>query len=77
MQDIAKVEDSVENEEARAEYNGQRSIILNVQKQPDANTVEVIDEIRKLLPTFEQVLPPTIKHQHSVRPFRVDPRKRA
>ena len=43
LQDIAKVEDSVENEEARAEFNGMRSIIVSVQRQPDANTVAVTD----------------------------------
>jgi HAE1 family hydrophobic/amphiphilic exporter-1 len=61
LQDIASVVDSVENEEARAEYNGKRSIILSIQRQPDANTVAVTDAIRKLIPTFETVLPPTIK----------------
>ena len=44
------VEDSVENDEARAEFNGMRSIIVSVQRQPDANTVAVTDAIHKLLP---------------------------
>ncbi len=61
LQDIATVVDSVENEEARAEYNGKRSIILSVQRQPDANTVEVTESIRRLIPTFEAILPPTVK----------------
>ena len=37
IQDVAKVEDSVENEEARAEFNAMRSIIVSVQRQPDAS----------------------------------------
>src|SRR5262245_59530004 len=61
MQDIAKVEDSVENEEARTEFNGVRSIIVSVQRQPDANTVAVTDAIHGLLPRFHEELPPTIK----------------
>ena len=61
LQDVANVADSVENEEARAEYNGKRSIILSIQRQPDANTVAVTTAIRKLIPTFESVLPPTIR----------------
>ena len=61
LQDIARVEDSVENEEARAEFNGQRSIIVSVQRQPDANTVDVTDAVHGLLPQFRQDLPPTIK----------------
>jgi HAE1 family hydrophobic/amphiphilic exporter-1 len=61
LADIARVEDSVENEEQRAEFNGVRSIIVNVQRQPDANTVEVTDAVRALIPQFERELPPTIK----------------
>jgi HAE1 family hydrophobic/amphiphilic exporter-1 len=61
LQDIAKVEDSVENEEARAEFNGQRSIIVAVERQPDANTVAVTDAVHKALPEFQRLLPPTVK----------------
>jgi len=61
LEDIAKVEDSVENEEARTEFNGMRSIIVSVQRQPDANTVAVTDAIHKLLPRFQEELPPTVK----------------
>jgi len=61
LQDIARVDDSVENEEARAEFDGVRSIIVSVQRQPDANTVEVTDAVTKLLPSFRADLPPTIK----------------
>ncbi len=61
LQDIARVEDSVENEEARAEYDGMRSIIVSVQRQPDANTVAVTDAIHELLPRFREELPPTIQ----------------
>jgi HAE1 family hydrophobic/amphiphilic exporter-1 len=60
LEDVAEVVDSVENEEARAEFNGKRSIVLSVQRQPDANTVEVTDKVRALIPTFRQILPPTI-----------------
>src|SRR5581483_4020299 len=61
LQDIARVEDSVENEEARAEYDGMRSIIVSVQREPDANTVAVTDAIHELLPRFREELPPTIQ----------------
>ncbi len=60
LQDIARVEDSVENEEARAEFNGERSIIVSVQRQPDANTVAVTEGVKGLLPQFRIELPPTI-----------------
>jgi HAE1 family hydrophobic/amphiphilic exporter-1 len=60
LQDVAQVVDSVENEEARAEFNGKRSIIVSVQRQPDANTVEVTNGVKKLVPRFQRELPPTI-----------------
>jgi hydrophobic/amphiphilic exporter-1 (mainly G- bacteria), HAE1 family len=60
LQDIASVEDSVENDQARAEFNGTRSIILSVQRQPDANTVAVTDAIHKAIPEFQRLLPPTV-----------------
>jgi HAE1 family hydrophobic/amphiphilic exporter-1 len=61
LQDIAKVEDSVEIEESRAEFNAMRSIIVSIQRQPDANTVAVTDAVRNILPQFEREMPPTIK----------------
>jgi HAE1 family hydrophobic/amphiphilic exporter-1 len=61
LQDVANVLDSVENDEARAEFNGTRSIILSVQRQPDANTVAVTDAINAALPDFQRLLPPTVK----------------
>ncbi|MGH6967987.1 MAG: efflux RND transporter permease subunit [Stellaceae bacterium] len=57
LQDVATVADSVENDQVAAWYNGHRSIILGVQKQPDANTIEVVDSIKHLLPVFEAQLP--------------------
>jgi HAE1 family hydrophobic/amphiphilic exporter-1 len=61
LKDIAKVEDSVEDDEARTEFNGVRSIIVSVQRQPDANTVAVTDAVHQMLPEFDRLLPPTIK----------------
>ncbi len=60
LEDVAEVVDSVENEEARAEYNSKRSIILSIQRQPDSNTVAVTEAIRAMIPTFKSVLPPTV-----------------
>jgi len=61
LMDVARVDDSVENEEARAEFNGVRSIIVSIQRQPDANTVAVTDAVKKLLPQFRAEMPPTIE----------------
>jgi HAE1 family hydrophobic/amphiphilic exporter-1 len=55
--DVAKVIDSVENYQQASWYDGARSIVLAVQRQPDANTVEVVDRVKALIPTFESQLP--------------------
>src|SRR5262245_60426268 len=61
LQDIASVEDSVENDEALAELDATRSIILSINRQPDANTVAVTDAINAAIPEFQRLLPPTVK----------------
>jgi hydrophobic/amphiphilic exporter-1 (mainly G- bacteria), HAE1 family len=60
LSDIAKVVDSVENEEVAAWYNGARTITLSVYRQPGANTVEVVDSVLALLPVLRASLPPAI-----------------
>ncbi len=55
--DLAVVSDSVEDNQTASWYNGTRAIILGVFRQPDANTVAVVDRIKALLPSFESQLP--------------------
>jgi len=59
--DLATVADSVENNQTASWYNGTRAIILGVFRQPEANTVEVVDRIKALLPSFESQLPRAAK----------------
>jgi HAE1 family hydrophobic/amphiphilic exporter-1 len=61
LKDVADVEDSYQSVTAAGSYNGERSIVLLVQRQPNANTVQVVDAVRELLPRFEQQLPASIK----------------
>ncbi|QJD99667.1 efflux RND transporter permease subunit [Massilia forsythiae] len=61
LKDVAEVEDSYQSTKAYGAYNGERSIVLLVQRQPDANTVEVVDRVRHLLPRFQSQLPASIK----------------
>ena len=35
-------------------FNGTRSIVLAVQRQPDANTVDVVDRVKALVPQFQR-----------------------
>ncbi len=60
LQDLGRVIDSVENNKMIAWMDGVRGVILAVQRQPGANTVEVVDRIKKLMPAFRQEIPPAI-----------------
>ena len=55
--DIATVSDSTDNINQHTEINGQPAIVLAVQRQPDANTVAVVDAIRAKIPEIEASLP--------------------
>ena len=60
LKDVATVEDSFQSVKAAGSYNGERSIVLLVQRQPDANTVQVVDGVRALLPRFQSQLPASV-----------------
>ncbi|HTO83471.1 MAG TPA: multidrug efflux RND transporter permease subunit [Methylomirabilota bacterium] len=59
--EIAHIIDGVENNRTAGWYNGTRSITLAIQRQPDANTVEVVDGIKALLPTLRAQIPAAIE----------------
>jgi len=61
LEQLGNVLDSVQNDKTAAWFNGSRAVILAVLRQPGANTVEVVDNIRKLLPQFRQELPASVK----------------
>jgi HAE1 family hydrophobic/amphiphilic exporter-1 len=60
LRDVAEVEDSYLSVKAAGFYNGERSIVLLVQRQPNANTVQVVDAVRALLPRFKAQLPESV-----------------
>ena len=60
LQDIGKVFDSVENDKAAAWYNNVRGIVLAIQRQPGTNTIEVVNSIKKLFPSFKELLPASV-----------------
>ncbi|MFH1108482.1 MAG: efflux RND transporter permease subunit [Planctomycetota bacterium] len=60
LKEIAQVEDSVENDKAAAWLVDKRGIVLSIQRQPGTNTVEVVDRIRSLLPSFRAQLPASV-----------------
>ena len=55
--DVANAVDGVENDKVASWLNGKRAILLAVQRQPDANTVEVVDRATALLAAIRQELP--------------------
>src|SRR4051794_12044488 len=55
--EVTRVIDSVANNQTASWYDGSRAIILAVQRQPDANTVAVVDAVKKMLPEFQNELP--------------------
>jgi hydrophobic/amphiphilic exporter-1 (mainly G- bacteria), HAE1 family len=61
LEEVARVTDSVENDKVASWYSGTRAIVLTVQRQPGTNTVEVVDAIKKLLPTFRAQMPEAVK----------------
>ncbi len=50
--------DSVENNRIASYFNDARAIVLAIQRQPDANTVEVVDMVRNRLPAMRAQVPP-------------------
>ena len=63
LSDVAEVIDSAENTAQAAWMNTTPAVILNVQRQPGANIIEVVDRVKRLLPQLAQTLPPGIKIQ--------------
>ena len=60
LSDVAHVYDGIENDKSATWFQGDRAISLSILKQPGTNVVAVVDEIRKLLPTFREQLPPSV-----------------
>jgi HAE1 family hydrophobic/amphiphilic exporter-1 len=60
LDEIARVLDSVENDRIASWFNDNRAIVLAIQRQPDANTVAVVDLVRNRLPQFRALVPPSI-----------------
>ena len=61
LTEIANVIDSVENDKVASWFNNDRAVVLAIQRQPAANTVEVVDSVRERLPQFRAQVPPSIR----------------
>ena len=61
LSDLGRVYDSIENSQNTREINGHNSVLLQIQRQPGANTVKTIDAIRALLPRLRAQLPDSVR----------------
>ncbi|MEF3365227.1 multidrug efflux RND transporter permease subunit [Methylocystis sp. 9N] len=60
LRDVAKVVDGAENRDLGAWRNLEPAIIVSVQRQPGANVIAVVDQIKALLPSLQASLPATV-----------------
>ena len=60
LTDVATAIDSAENEKQAAWANKQPAVILNIQRQPGANIISVVDRVKKILPQLQAALPASV-----------------
>jgi hydrophobic/amphiphilic exporter-1 (mainly G- bacteria), HAE1 family len=60
LEELGRVIDGVQTDKVASWYNKERAVVLAVQKQPGTNSVEVVDRIRALLPTFRLQIPASV-----------------
>jgi len=60
LSDVADVVDDAENVRLAAWMNDAPAVIMNIQRQPGANVIEVVDRVKKLLPQLQATLPPGV-----------------
>ncbi|HEY5513301.1 MAG TPA: efflux RND transporter permease subunit [Geomonas sp.] len=59
--ELGQIIDTVEDTKTAGWYNSSRAIVLTVQRQPGTNTIEVVDNVKKLLPTFRSQMPASVE----------------
>ncbi|HWK48174.1 MAG TPA: MdtB/MuxB family multidrug efflux RND transporter permease subunit [Stellaceae bacterium] len=57
LSDVARVVDSAENTKLGAWMNTEPAVIVNIQRQPGANVIQVVDSVKALLPQLQAALP--------------------
>ncbi len=60
LTDVAEAIDDAENVRQAAWINNSPAVIVNIQRQPGANVIEVVDRVKRLLPQLQGSLPPTV-----------------
>jgi HAE1 family hydrophobic/amphiphilic exporter-1 len=60
LDELGQVFDSVEDDKTAGWYRDERAVVLAIQRQPGTNTVEVVDNIKALIPSFRSVIPSSV-----------------
>ena len=63
LRDVATIVEAPENNRLSAWANAQPAIILNIQRQPGANVIDVVERVQALLPALKDSLPPSVDMQ--------------
>jgi multidrug efflux pump len=61
ISDVADVVDDTEDVNQAAWMNDTPAVIVNIQRQPGANVIQVVDRIKKLMPRLQGTLPPSVR----------------
>ena len=61
LSDIGDVIDSVQTDKVASWFNNSRAVVLAVQRQPGTNTIQIVDDIKKMMPSFRALLPGAVK----------------
>jgi hydrophobe/amphiphile efflux-1 (HAE1) family protein len=66
ISDVAQTIDSIENDRVAGWADNVRSVTMQIRRQPDANILEVIDNIKKAMPDVAQMIPPSIEIRYLI-----------
>ena len=61
LEELGNVMDDVENNRVASWYNGDRAVVLAIQRQPGTNTVQVADGVKTLLASMREQIPPAVE----------------
>jgi multidrug efflux pump len=61
LRDVANIQDGLENNRLSATYQDQTAVIIDIRKQPGANTIDTTDRLIQAVPRFQRLLPSDIK----------------
>ncbi len=63
LSDVGDVIDSVQTDKVASWFNGTRAVVLAIQRQPNTNTIQIVDNIKQLVPMFNAIIPSSVHLQ--------------